>query len=111
MEFPDSTVIGRDAQKGMSMYIEARIDPCSQNCEFYPTDLDYFNNMVGILPWLINSVYFLDSSSEYQKYEDSIEKIMSHGYELYIDPFKTITSSIVLHQEIIQTFDGAVFRK
>lgn len=67
--------------------------------------------LFGKLIYLIVTPYFLDSSSQYSKYDDSFEKILSHAYENYLDPFRSITKTMTLEQEIIQTFDGAFARK
>lgn len=101
IKFHESTMIGRSEKDGSNSYVEAELHPCLQDCDFYPSDPDYWARLIDSFYWVLTSVNFLDSSSHYDEFENSIEQLISNNYDIYLDPFKTIISSIVLKQEVI----------
>jgi hypothetical protein len=84
--------------------------PCTVDCEYYLGDADYEQKITEFF-YLFGSYFkFLESVSEFGKYDKPFDRIIGSTYTTYLDNTSIITKTLFLEQQIVETLDGHISR-
>lgn len=111
MQFPEETKIGGNWRDGTKQYIEVKILPCTVDCEYYTTDLDYDTKIAGFFSLFGSYIKFLEAISEFGKYDQPFDRIIGSTYTIYLDSSSIMRKTLILEQQIVETMDGAISRE